>query len=86
MKTEVRSAYRCFRRVQEFLAAYNVMEGRATLGKPLTELNEVVEGPSRESLDQEAGARLTKACTAHQREFAYATLAAAHAAHRGRVA
>ena len=69
MNSEVRSYYRCFRRVQEYLAAHQLADAPATLGKQANELNEVVEQLTRESLDQEAGYRLTKAQTQHQREL-----------------
>ena len=69
MNGEVRSTYRCFRRVEEFLAAHNFENGPANLGKQAAELKDVVEQLSRQSLDQEAGFRLTKAQTKHQREL-----------------
>lgn len=69
MNGKTRSTYRCFRRVEEFLAAHNLEEGSATLGKQAAELKDVVEQLSRQSLDQEAGFRLTKAQTKHQREL-----------------
>lgn len=69
MNGEVRNTYRCFRRVEEFLAAHNFEDGPATLGKQAAQLREVVEQLSRQSLDQEAGFRLTKAQTKHQREL-----------------
>lgn len=68
MNSEVRSIYRCFRRVEEFLAAHNLNDAPANLGRQATELKDVMEQLSREALDQEAGFRFTKAQTKHQRE------------------
>ena len=69
MNGETRNTYRCFRRVEEFLAAHNFEDGAANLGKQAAELKDVVEQLSRQSLDQEAGFRLTKAQTKHTREL-----------------
>ena len=68
MNSEVRSTYRCFRRVEEFLAAHDLNDASANLGKQATELKEVIDQLSHEALDQEAGFRFTKAQTKHQRE------------------
>jgi hypothetical protein len=68
MNSEVRSIYRCFRRVEEFLAAHNLDDASANLGKQAIELKDVMEQLSREALDQEAGFRFTKAQTKHQRQ------------------
>jgi hypothetical protein len=69
VNSEVRSIYRCFRRVEEFLAAHNLNDAPANLGRQATELKDVMEQLSREALDQEAAFRLTKAQTKHQREL-----------------
>ncbi len=69
MNSESRNAYRCFRRVQEYLAANPLADAPVSLGRQLQELNEVVEQLTAAAADQEAGSRLTKAETQHQREL-----------------
>jgi len=67
MNGEQRNTYRCFRRVQEFLAAQQFSDAPTTLGKQLADLDTVVSKLSKETLDQEAGHRLTAAETSNQR-------------------
>jgi hypothetical protein len=57
MNGQQRNTYRCFRRVQEFLASQQFADSPAALGKQLEELTGVVTQLSQETLDQEAGAR-----------------------------
>ena len=67
MNGQQRNTYRCFRRVQEFLANQQITDSPAAYGKQLTELDSVVGQLSKETLDQEAGYRLTTAESARQR-------------------
>ena len=67
MKRPETDAYRCFRRVQEFLAAHPFADAPANLGRQASELDAVVSQLSQDALDQEAGHRLTKAETKHQK-------------------
>ena len=69
MNSESRNAYRCFRRVQEYLAANPLADAPVSLGRQLEDLNAVVEQLTAAAADQEAGARLTKAETQRQREL-----------------
>jgi len=66
MNGNQRNTYRCFRRVQEFLANQEFTRSPAAFGKQLTELDSVVSQLTKETLDQEAGHRLTKAESARQ--------------------
>jgi hypothetical protein len=72
MNAEQRNTYRCFRRVQEFLANQPITDSPAAYGKQLTELDSVVSQLSKETLDQEAGYRLTTAESARQRGLRHA--------------
>jgi hypothetical protein len=69
MNSESRNAYRCFRRVQEYLAANPLADAPVSLGRQLEELNAVVGQLTAAAADQEAGARLTRAETQRQREL-----------------
>ena len=69
MDAEGRNTYRCFRRVQEFLAAHPFADAPVDLGKQRVELDAVVQQLSQDALNQEAGHRLTKAETKNQREL-----------------
>jgi len=62
-----RNVLRCLRRVQEFVAAHQVADAPATLGKQREELDVVIAQLSKETLDQDAGHRLTKAETKKQK-------------------
>ena len=67
MNGNQRNIYRCFRRVQEFLANQQYSDSPASLGAQRAQLDSVVTQLSRETLDQEAGHRLTSAESARQR-------------------
>jgi hypothetical protein len=69
MNSESRNAHRCFRRVQEYLAANPLADAPVSLGRQSQELDEVVDQLTAAAADQEAGSRLTKAETQRQREL-----------------
>ena len=69
MNSESRNAYRCFRRVQEYMAANPLADAPVSLGRQLQELNEVIDQLTTAAADQEAGSRLSKAETQRQREL-----------------
>jgi len=67
MNVEQLNTYRSFRRVQEYLANQPIADLPAAVGTQLGVLDGVVSQLSKETLDQEAGHRLTKAESAKQR-------------------
>jgi hypothetical protein len=58
-----------FQRVQEFLAQHPLSDAPATLGSQATELNDVIERLSSDSLNQEAGGRYVRAHSESQRKL-----------------